>query len=410
MSESKRPRTPSYRRHKPSGQAVVTLNGQDFYLGRYGAKASRDEYDRLTGEWLANGRHLPGSAGGASDLTVSEVLAAYWRFAEGYYVKDGRKTDEQACLKAAAKPLKRLYGRTRSADFGPLALKACRQALVGAGLCRNVVNKHVSRIKRVFKWAVENELVPAGVYHGLQAVGGLRKGRSPARETDPVRPVPDEYVDAVHPHVSPPIWAMTQLQRLTGMRSGEVTIMRGRDLDTSAELWLYRPASHKTQHHGHERVIELGRRAQEVIRPFLKGDVDLYLFSPTDAEARRNAERRRNRQAPMTPSQARRRRRRKRARAPQDRYTTDSYRRAITRGCDRADQAAKTAGDLPLDAERIVPRWHPHQLRHNFATRIRRQFGLDAARALLGHRSLAMADQYAELDRSLAAKVVAKVG
>ena len=41
MPRIKRPRTPSYRRHKPSGQAVVTLNGKDYYLGKNGAKASR---------------------------------------------------------------------------------------------------------------------------------------------------------------------------------------------------------------------------------------------------------------------------------------------------------------------------------------------------------------------------------
>ena len=33
--------TPKYRRHKASGNAVVTLDGQDHYLGRYGSKAIR---------------------------------------------------------------------------------------------------------------------------------------------------------------------------------------------------------------------------------------------------------------------------------------------------------------------------------------------------------------------------------
>jgi hypothetical protein len=44
---------PSYRKHRSSGQAVVTLNGRDIYLGTHGTQASRIEYDRLTGEWLA---------------------------------------------------------------------------------------------------------------------------------------------------------------------------------------------------------------------------------------------------------------------------------------------------------------------------------------------------------------------
>lgn len=45
---------PSYRRAR--GQAVVTLNGIDFYLGPYGSAQCRAEYDRVTAEWLARGR------------------------------------------------------------------------------------------------------------------------------------------------------------------------------------------------------------------------------------------------------------------------------------------------------------------------------------------------------------------
>ena len=46
---------PSYRLHKPTGHAVVTLNGRDFYPGRHGSPASWAEYDRLIAQWLANG-------------------------------------------------------------------------------------------------------------------------------------------------------------------------------------------------------------------------------------------------------------------------------------------------------------------------------------------------------------------
>jgi hypothetical protein len=55
---------PSYRKHKASGQALVTIGGQDMYLGPHGTKTSKSEYDRLIGEWLANGRRLSRSAGG----------------------------------------------------------------------------------------------------------------------------------------------------------------------------------------------------------------------------------------------------------------------------------------------------------------------------------------------------------
>jgi hypothetical protein len=71
-------RVPQYRRHKPSGLAVVTLDARDFYLGPYGTAASRAEYDRLVGEWLANGRRLPSPGRPPAGLTVNELLAAYW--------------------------------------------------------------------------------------------------------------------------------------------------------------------------------------------------------------------------------------------------------------------------------------------------------------------------------------------
>ena len=69
---------------------------------------------------------------------------------------------------------------------------------------------------------------------------------------------------------------MIGLQRVTGMRSGEVTIMRGCDLDMGNRLRLYRPSSHKTEHHGHDRVVELGPRARKIVRPFLKAFREVY--------------------------------------------------------------------------------------------------------------------------------------
>jgi hypothetical protein len=70
------PRTPYYSLHKPSGQAVVTLNGQDIYLGRHGSPESRDEHDRAIAEWLTSGRQPPGE----TDLTVNDLILRYLGF------------------------------------------------------------------------------------------------------------------------------------------------------------------------------------------------------------------------------------------------------------------------------------------------------------------------------------------
>jgi integrase len=270
---SKRP--PKYRRHKPSGQAVVTLNGHDHYLGKHGTDESHAEYDRLIAEWLANGRRIPPRKGAASGLSLNEVILAYWQHAEAYYRHpDGTPTSEADNIRLALRPLKRLYGHTPAADFDSLALEALRDEMIREGHCRNRVNKDVSRVRRLFRWAAAQKLVPLSVHESLGTVEGLRAGRSAARETAPVRPVAEDVVDATLPHMRPQVTAMVRVQLLTGMRPGEVVVMRGMDLEMTGKVWRYRPGSdqgphgkHKTAHRGRARVILIGPRAQEVLRP-----------------------------------------------------------------------------------------------------------------------------------------------
>jgi integrase len=384
---------PKYRKHH-SGQAVVTLDGRDYYLGPHGSKSSKTEYDRLIAEWLAGGRRLP-PANGSHGLTIVELLVAFWKFAKGYYLgADGEPGKELKCYRLALRPLKELYGSKAVAEFGPISLKAVRQRMVEADHARTYINHQVNRIRHVFKWGVENELVSPSILHGLQAVAGLRFGRSEARESQPVKPVPDSSVDAILPFVSPQVGAMIRLQRVTGMRSGEVIIMRGADIDMASKVWVYTPASHKTAYRGHVRRVYLGPQCQEIIRPFFKTNLDAFLFSPADAEAARNAERRKNRKTPMTPSQAKRKPKKHPKRPKGERYDVESYRRAINYGILRAG----------------VPHWHPHQLRHSAATFLRREYGLEVARVVLGHKTAAVTEVYAEADHARAVEVMGTVG
>jgi hypothetical protein len=82
--------------------------------------------------------------------------------------------------------VKKLYGSTPVGDFGPFALKAVRQGMIGDGLSRTGINHAINRLRQIFKWGVENEMVAPTVLHGLQAVGGLRYGRTDAHESEPV--------------------------------------------------------------------------------------------------------------------------------------------------------------------------------------------------------------------------------
>jgi integrase len=275
--------------------------------------------------------------------------------------------------------------------------------MIDTGLCRNEVNKRTGRIVRLFKWAVGEGIVPPSIHHGLIAVSGLRRGRADVRESEPVKPVPDAFVDAIQPHVPPQIWAMVELMRLSGMRPQEVCLMRTIDLDRSGRVWIYTPETHKTEHHGRERRIYLGPVAQRILEPWLRPELTAYLFSPQSAMAHRLAERREGRKSKVQPSQRNRAKARPK-RKPGDRYDTRSLYHAIDYGIRKAQDAAERAGQRP------IPHWHPHQLRHSAGTRLRKEFGLDVARAVLGHSSPVVTEVYAELDGAKAAEAMGQVG
>ncbi len=207
-------------------------------------------------------------------MAVDELIVAYWdRHVVPYYVKNGRPTSEQGNIRQALRFLRRLYGSSPACQFSPHALKAVRQGMVEGGRCRSLINKDVNRVKAVFRWAVENELVPVAVHQALQAVAGLREGRSEALEAEPIGPVAVEVVEATIPHLSPQVAAMVRLQLLTGARPGEVSCLRPSDITiTATGNWLYRPREQKTEHHDRDRAIPIGPRAQAVLRPWLARD------------------------------------------------------------------------------------------------------------------------------------------
>jgi hypothetical protein len=112
----------------------------------------------------------------AGGLTVSELILTYWRFAEGAYRPDGETTSELRCIREALRPLRTLYDPTPAANFGPLALKAVRQKMIDRGWCRSHINHQINRLRRVFRGAVSEELVPSSVYEALRSVSGLVPG------------------------------------------------------------------------------------------------------------------------------------------------------------------------------------------------------------------------------------------
>jgi integrase len=325
---------------------------------------------------------------------VNELILRFWSFVREHYRDPyANQSSEVENYRYSLKPIRELYGSTLACEFGPLALKAVRQRMVDAGLSRGLINQRVGRIKRMFKWAASEELVPPLAYQVLQTVTGLQRGRSKAREREPVGPVRDEQVEAVLPHVNRYVRAMVQVQRLTGMRPGEVCLLRRADIEQSRPIWLYTPKCHKTAWRGKSRVVGLGPQAQAMIRAFFTDNPADYLFSPrrmmTELRTAQRAAREATGKAPRACQKKARPRRR-----PGERYSTRSYAQAIAKGCRKAE----------------VARWHPNQLRHAYATEVRRLYGLEAAQVGLGHSRADVTQVYAERDLRLVEKIAAERG
>lgn len=382
-------RVPKYCHHKPTNQAYVRIDGRFHYLGTYDSQSSHKEFDRIMAKF-----HSGRFDSDSESITVNRLVVLYLDHAQVYYQKNGQPTSEVHAIRSAMKPLVKACGSLKVSRFGPPQLIKVREMMIENGWVRTTVNANVKRIKAMLKWAVVQGRIEASVWDHCKAVDGLKKDRTNAKESEPVRPVEKAVVEATKPFLSAELQTMIELQLLTGMRPGEVCAMRLADIDTSEDVWVYRPLSHKTQHRGKERAIPIGPKAQLLLKPYMNREKAVFLFSPAESEAKRNATRKADRQSPMTPSQASRTRKEQPLVTAGDHYRRDSYTKAIARACKLAK----------------VDHWSPNQLRHTYATEVTRLFTLDAARTVLGHSEANTTLIYAERDLSQACRVAATIG
>ncbi len=306
-------------------------------------------------------------------------------------------------------PSASLYGYQPAAALTPKHLKTVREAMIAKGWSRRHINKQVQRIRHMFQWGAEEGYVPGETWHALKAVAGLRKGRTVAPEERPVLPVPGAIVEATLRHCTPTLAAMIEVQRRTGMRPGELCIMRTGDIDTTGRIWIYRPMFHKTDYRGRGREVYIGPKAQEWLGPRLKPDLQAWIFSPAESEAERMQAIHSKRVTPANQGNQRgSNRKADPRRSPADRWSTQSYGRAIGHACDRAwplpEDLRPLKGESPMAwrrrlgdrwrevlAWRREHRWAPNQsaafLRFDRAARVWVGGGADRAGALAGGRN-----------------------
>lgn len=400
---------PSYLFHRPTGQARVRWQGRDHYLGMYGSPESKRRYAQIVAEITASGSVAPATAVG---ITVAELVDRYDVAAQIKYSRSKPNIAKTtlAKIKRVLGLVVGLYGPTPAAEFGPVKLAAVRAEMVKLKWSRGYINKCTDEIRRCWRWACgTQELVPGETVHKLEAFPPLERGETSAPEAVRVRPVPEAHLEATLPHLGRIVRAMVELQLLTGMRSTEVLRMRPVDVDRSGRLpqpmgrdlclpgiWLYCPVEHKNDWRGDGKVILIGPKAQAILAPFLDREPTAWCFSPAEAVADRNEQRRAKRATPLWPSHLDRPSRGPASRPPGDQYTINSYRQAIHRAC-------HAAGLKKME-------WSPMRLRKNAATRIGAEFGPEIARVVLGHADLGVTKRYLFDDLEKAAKAMLASG
>lgn len=401
---------PKYRKHRASGQALVTINGKDHYLGPHGTKASKLEYDRIINQWIASSRNplfgLPSDQ--CEEPSLSDLMNAYRKWAVKYYRHpDGKPTGTADNIAPFMRRIRAWYGKVPVSEFTPLAFKDVIKRLIDEGLSISTVNDYIARLKHMFRWGVSEELVGEPVLRRLETVSSEHQGRSQAKARRIVDAVPAEVVEQTMAKIPVVVQSMVQLQRLTGMRPAEVCQIRPCDVTKTDDVWLYSPYQHKTQHHGKTRVIVIASKAKAILEPFMNGNPDLFCFNPKrSAEiqiARKTAAR-------VTPLSCGNTPKTKRKIQGGPCYTAHSYRRAIHRACDLVFKPEKKLQGDELKEWQSKHRWSPNQLRHALAEEVQGIGDIEAVAAVLGHSKLDTSKIYAKHNLKLAIETMRQIG
>lgn len=282
-----------------------------------------------------------------------ELVSAYLEHCRTYYGEGPRTTT--AAVELAVKPLLELFGDVEGLDLSQL--KKVRQALLYGDLARSTINARIDKIVRLYRWAEVEQLVEPGVWQQLRTLPHLKRGRSTAREPEKRRPASDQAIQATLDRLPPLLADMVRIQYYTGCRSGSLVQAKGGEFTTEAGELVWRP-HHKTEYLGHELELPIGPRCLRILRPYLKKPGSLFIH-------RRGGT-----------------------------YSPWSYRKQIER----------------TQTRHHLPKWTPHQLRHARAVKVRAEMGVEAAQAVLGHKSITATQIYAGRQFGLAREAARRMG
>ena len=229
-----RKRSEKPRLHGASGRAFIELGGKRIYLeAAYGTKAAEDEYERLWGQWLANGRKPPPSKDTeVSGIACGELTICYLDWAKGYHIpKEGEPAIEYDHCRRAIGFLTKHFRDTPAAKFTALSLEFLQKKLSehkarnkAQRYSRPIIRKYINIIRDVFKRGVKYHGVPAEIHYALLSHEHLKRGKTKAHEYRQPKSVLDDIVEKTLPHMPSVIADMVRVQRLIGCRPCEGTV------------------------------------------------------------------------------------------------------------------------------------------------------------------------------------------
>lgn len=400
-------KTPTLRYHKQTKRYYIFGGGKRVYLGGHKGTAAKRRLE-IIACMIEGTPPTVAFASASGGTTLARALTEFRKWAPTHYTDNRAIARFDAVIAAAIAA----HGETPADQFDGQGVEDVRTVLTSRKpeLSRGYINCLIRALKTAFAWMKRRKIVCANTLAEVRQVKALMAGDG-GRETTPIPPVEDWVVEATRRECSCTIRAMIDLQRLTGMRPGELCRMRRCDVSTSmaevlpipgqrrtikaveaegVPIWRYVPSKHKNLHRGKMRIVPIGPDAQKVLLPFLERAPEDYIFRPSDD---------------LSPA-------RHKALCAGPCYNVRAYHNAIVRAVGRANRLRKEAAEkglVPLFVR--VPSWSPNQLRHAALEDTADRIDAEHAAAIGGHSaSMRALDSYVQATIRKAASAAAKVG
>lgn len=368
---------PEYKKASKGNLARVWFNGGYIYLGVFKSPESLEQYRQFL-ESIEDSQKsaIPVHSVTRETYIVAGLIADYFTFCKGECEEGRVSRDHLRKIKGVCGLLLTRIGEVPVTKFGPKLAEEIRRYWVSRKIAAATIKNYFSIIRLMFEWGVSQERVPVTVVAALKTLRPIRASPEGAKDANDREPAPRNDIRKTLKYLSNNLRAAVKILYLTGARPGELLKIKASDIDREQSPWVYRVKKHKTAGKGKFRTIFFGPACQKIITPLIDdAHPDRFLFSSEVTELDKQKQRRLSGKKLNWYDKSKSK---IKTRVLQPHYTPAGFRRAIIRKCKKHS----------------ISVWTPYQLRHNAATRIKKLIDIVAAKAVLGHQSLVMTQNY----------------